>query len=79
MSKTTAGLHVTNFSKKVRTMSSSQSKSLTLTAEEAKNLHFEIFEILAQNIELNRLMNTTQMVESPNTIEVIGGSFKSKK
>lgn len=45
--------HVSKFSDKVRTMNDSSSKSITLTAEEARNLHTDIFALLAKIAELS--------------------------
>jgi hypothetical protein len=45
--------HVGKFSDKVRTMNDSNSKSLMLTAEEARNLHTDIFALLTKIAELS--------------------------
>lgn len=44
--------HVNKFSDKIRTMNDTNSKTLTLTAEEARNLHTDIFALLAKIAEL---------------------------
>jgi hypothetical protein len=45
--------HVGKFSDKVRTMNDTNSKSLTMTVEEARNLHTDIFALLTKIAELS--------------------------
>lgn len=45
-------LHVRMFNDKVRVMNQTQSKQLILSAVEARNLHADIFALLAQIAEL---------------------------
>ena len=63
-------LHVEAFSDKVRRMNQTQSKNLTLSAEEARNLHTEIFALLAKIAE-------TAMEKEPvvTSVELDGGGF----
>lgn len=64
-------LHLRGFNEKVKLMNQTNSKSLTLSALEARNLHNDIFVLLAQIAEL------TQPNESQNDITVSfdGGTF----
>jgi len=64
--------HVTTFSDKIRIMNQANSKSLTMTADEARNLHLDIFALLAKITELQ-----TSSKSSIDTVEikVDGGSF----
>lgn len=66
-------LHVKMFNDKVRVMNQSQAKQLILSAQEARNLHSDIFAILAQVTELaNKPQVTDEVVE----ITMDGGGFK---
>lgn len=64
--------HANKFSEKVRTMNDANGKSLTLTAEEARNLHTDMFSMLSRIAELT--------VKPPDTTETSvvqdGGKFK---
>jgi hypothetical protein len=66
-------IHVRMFNDKVRVMNQTQSKQLTLTVQEARNLHADIFALLAQIAEL-----TDRPVEAPQItqINMNGGTFK---
>lgn len=61
------------FNDKIRVMNQSRSRELTLTAEEARNLHVEIFTLLEQIAVLSR--NSTAP-ESDVQISMDGGGFK---
>lgn len=65
--------HVLNFSKSVQLLNQTNSKRLTMSAEDARNLHSEIFAMLARIAEL-----TEKKEESVQPINVTmdGGSFK---
>ena len=59
------------FNDRVRQMNSANGKILTLNAQEARNLHAEIYELLATIADLSK--------EEPNTnisISMDGGKFK---
>lgn len=47
-------LHVKSFNDKVKLMNQKNAKDLTLTAQEARNLHSEIYSLLAQITELSQ-------------------------
>ena len=65
-------LHVRMFNDKVRIMNQTQSKQLILSAQEARNLHADIFTILAQITELA----TTTVAEPVGTqVGMDGGKF----
>jgi len=66
-------LQVKNFNNKVRAMNQANAKMLTLTADEARNLHAEIYDLLAT------ISNLTQLSTGPATVTTIsmdGGGFK---
>lgn len=65
-------LHVRVFNDKVRVMNQTQSKQLILSAVEARNLHADIFALLAQIAELT----DKPVVENAVTqIGMDGGKF----
>lgn len=67
-------LHFSMFNNKVRLMNQSHSKDLTLSAQEARNLHADIFELLSQYSALSK----QRIVEpAPEKIELNmdGGKF----
>jgi hypothetical protein len=67
-------LHVRMFNDKVRVMNQTQSKQLMLSAQEARNLHSDIFALLTQIAE----MSDTPKVDTPvvTQIGMDGGTFK---
>ena len=70
--------HINEFSNKVRTMNQANSKSLTLSAEDARLLHFELFTLLAKNVELNSELSSVKAKELEITLDLNGGTFPSK-
>jgi len=67
-------IHVRNFNDKVSVMNQTQSKQLILTAQEARNLHTDIFALLAHIAELSD--HTEPPVAAVPQIGMDGGSFK---
>ena len=70
--------HINEFSSKVRTMNQSNSKSLVLTADDARSLHFELFTLLAKNVELNAELSSVKAKELEITLDLNGGAFTDK-
>ena len=66
-------LQIKMFNDRVRAMNGSNSKILTLNAQEARGLHAEIYDLLSTIAELTKAQPTT-----PNIIQVNmdGGGFK---
>jgi hypothetical protein len=63
--------HANKFSEKIRHMNDTNSQSITLRADEARNLHTDIFALLARIAAL-----TEDKVEvQPTTIDMSGGKF----
>ena len=62
------------FNDKVRMMNQTQSRDLMLNALEARNLHVEIFALLAQIAELSK----TPQPSAPDVVQLSmdGGGFK---
>lgn len=61
------------FNDRVRQMNSANSKILTLNAQEARNLHAEIYELLATIADLSKEEPTNNNIA---TINMDGGKFK---
>ena len=61
------------FNDRVRAMNQSNSKLLTLNAEEARNLHAEIYNLLALTAELSK---SAPVVQNSLQINMDGGGFK---
>jgi uncharacterized protein YfkK (UPF0435 family) len=68
-------LHIKKFNDKLKIMNQSSARDLTLTAQEARGLHSDIFELL--NMIAN-LSNKTVNIEEDKPVQVLmsGGSFK---
>ena len=67
-------IHVRNFNEKVRVMNQSQRKELLLTAQEARNLHADIFALLAHIAELgDKPQAATSTVAQ---VSMDGGGFR---
>ncbi len=64
-------LVLTSFADKVRVMNQTQSKHITLTALEARNLQTEIFMLLSRLADIN----ATVPPEVPALANMDGGSF----
>lgn len=62
---------VKNFNERVKIMNQTGSKQLSLSAEEARNLHADIFNLLAN---LNELQ-TAPEIATPNALSLDGGGF----
>jgi len=70
--KSSLGFHSANFSSKVRLMTQSQSKTLTLTADDARNLQSEITELLAKIVSLE---NSPVESQENVVVNMDGGGF----
>ena len=55
----TLSLSITNFNNKVKTMNQTNSRQLMLTAEEARNLHADIFALLVNIAEMQAQFSPT--------------------
>lgn len=65
-------LQVKKFNDKVRAMNQANGKILTLNADEARNLHTEIYNLLATIASLSQVAGNDTVVE----INMDGGGFK---
>lgn len=64
-------LAVKNFNDRVKVMNQTGSRQLNLSAEEARNLHADIFNLLANLAELQN----TRQPESASNVSLDGGGF----
>lgn len=66
-------LAIKNFNERVKIMNQTGSKQLTLSAVEARNLHADIFNLLANVAELQS-QGATEPAQ-PTTLSLDGGGF----
>ncbi len=66
--------YVKNFNDRVKVMNQTQARDLTMTAQDARNLHADIFSLLALN---NALVAQLQVKVEEETVkvELDGGKF----
>jgi len=64
-------LAIKNFNERVKIMNQTGGKQLSLSAEEARNLHADIFNLLASITELQNTVEPTQST----AISLDGGGF----
>jgi hypothetical protein len=69
-------LQIQMFNDKVRVMNQTQSRELILTAQEARNLHNDIFALLTRIAELESARSAPHLTGSTNpSAKFDGGSF----
>lgn len=66
-------IHVRNFNEKVRIMNQTQKKDLILSAQDARNLHADIFALLTHIAELSE---NTPIADTSLQISMDGGGFR---
>jgi len=66
-------LHIKVFNEKVRIMNQTNGKSLVLNTMEARNLHNDIFVLMAQIAELSQTQ--TAPIEPTGSVAFDGGTF----
>lgn len=64
-------LAIKNFNERVKIMNQTGSKQLSLSADEARNLHADIFNLLANVAELQNISEIAQ----PTSVSLDGGGF----
>jgi len=67
-------LHLKNFNKRVQVMNQTNARELILSALEARNLHAELFELLAHVADLTELKDQQEQA-SVVTVVSDGGNF----
>ena len=65
-------IHVKNFNDRVRAMNQTHSKDLVLSANDARNLQADIFNLLSLVAELSANVDNSQSVQ----ISMDGGGFR---
>ena len=68
-------IHVRAFNEKVRIMNQTQKRDLVFTAQEARNLHADIFALLTHIAELSEQPGT-DVAPAITTISMDGGGFR---
>jgi hypothetical protein len=68
-------IHLKMFNDKVKLMNQSQAKQLTLTAQEARNLHADLFDLLNHCATLSQELAIKQVEQIVN-VNMDGGGFK---
>lgn len=67
-------LHLKNFNKRVQVMNQTNSRELTLTATEARNIQAELFELLAHMVDLTSIKKQAD-ADAVITVVNDGGNF----
>jgi len=67
-------LHLQNFNNRIKVMNQTNSRDLTLSAVDARNLHNDIFDLLIQIQSLTEIKQT-QTEQDTITIQMDGGKF----
>ena len=65
-------LHIKNFNNRVKVMNQTNAKELTLSALDARNLHNDIFDLLAK---INDLTISKGNADADISVEFDGGDF----
>jgi hypothetical protein len=68
-------LHLKKFNDRIKVMNQTNSRDLTLSAAEARNIHADIFELLAQMAELAAIKQKAADDAVVN-VEMDGGGFR---
>lgn len=69
-------IHLRAFNDRVKTMNQTQARDITLTANEARNIHADMFNLLAHLAELSEQLNNRNTVEDTIEVTMDGGGFK---
>ena len=67
-------LAIKNFNDRVKTMNQTNSRQLVLNADEARNLHSDIYALLSNLAEIQTKMYAIP-TEQPTQVSLDGGSF----
>ena len=66
-------LHIKSFSDKVKLMNQTGKQNLTLSANDARSLHNDIFDLLAHCTKLSRML--IQNDSATNSVRMDGGNW----
>ena len=64
------------FNDKVKLMNQTNGKNLTLSAQEARNLHADLFDLLNHCATLSQALNNADSSNTVVDIQMDGGGFK---
>lgn len=76
MNASNLSLHLKNFNDKVKLMNQSGKQNLTLTAQEARSLHSDIFDLLNHCATISKQLSAATSTEQFIQVAVDGGGFK---
>jgi len=65
-------IHLKNFNDRVKAMSQTNSRELTMTAQDARNLQADIFNLMTLVVDLSAVSKQNDVLE----IDLDGGNFK---
>lgn len=68
-------ISIRNFNDRVKQMNQTNSRQLVLSAEEARNLHSDIFSLLTNLSEIVSAQNTNDKPVPVSTLSLDGGAF----
>ena len=71
----TISISIRNFNDRVKQMNQTNSRQLVLSAEEARNLHSDIFSLLTNLSEIVSAQNTNDKPVPVSTLSLDGGAF----
>ncbi len=66
-------LHLKNFNDKVKVMNQSGKQSMMLTAQEARSIHSDMFELMSLCVKMSKQMNSSNNAAS--SVNMDGGSW----
>jgi hypothetical protein len=67
--------HIKMFNDRVRAMNQSNGKLVTLNPQEARNLHAEIYDLMATIANLSKEINNPGAVSGSISVSMDGGKF----
>jgi hypothetical protein len=76
MNEANLSLHLKNFNDKVKLMNQTGGRNLMLTANEARSLHNDLFDLLNHCSTLSKQLAAAKSGDSVISIAVDGGGFK---
>jgi hypothetical protein len=76
MNEANLSLHLKNFNDKVKLMNQTGGRNLMLTANEARSLHSDLFDLLNHCSTLSKQLAAAKSGDSVISIAVDGGGFK---
>jgi peptidoglycan hydrolase CwlO-like protein len=68
-------IHLKMFNDKVKLLNQTQSKQLTLTAQEARNIHADLFDLLNHCFTLSKKVHENRQEVEVVTVGMDGGNF----